>query len=312
MTQTTIGIDISKDRLDAHRLPEGTAKRFSNDKKGCRALIAWIGRDPVARVVYEATGAYHRLLESVLGQAGLPLARVNPRQARRFAEAIGVLAKTDRVDAAMLARMGIALQPPQTPPASQRLADLRDLNLARRALVKDRTAARNRQKIARLPLIKRQLALRLRQIDRQIQTLDAAIDQLVQTDPDLRRRFEILISLPGISSTTATTLLAEMPELGTLQARQAASLAGLAPVVRQSGTWRGKAHIRGGRATLRQALYMPALVAARFNPDLKTLYKRLLSAGKPPKLAITAVMRKLITTANALLRENRKWTKQRA
>ena len=311
MTQTTIGIDISKDRLDAHRLPEGTAKRFSNDKKGCRELVTWIGRDPVTRVVYEATGAYHRLLESVLGQAGLPLARVNPRQARRFAEAIGLLAKTDRVDAAMLARMGIALQPPQTPPASQRLVDLRDLNLARRALVKDRTAAKNRQKIARLPLIKRQLALRLRQIDRQIQTLDAAIDQQVQTDPDLRRRFEILISLPGISSTTATTLLAEMPELGTLQARQAASLAGLAPVVRQSGTWRGKAHIRGGRATLRQALYMPALVAARFNPDLKTLYKRLLGAGKPPKLAITAVMRKLITTANALIRENRNWSHQR-
>ena len=169
MTQTTIGIDISKDRLDAHRLPEGRAKPFGNDKKGCRDLLAWIGREPVARVVYEATGAYHRQLGSALGRAGLPLAKVNPRQARRFAEAIGVLAKTDRVDAAMLARMGAALQLPQTPPADEKLADLKDLHLARRALVKDRTAARNRQKIRRLPLIKRQLAQRLRQIERQIQ-----------------------------------------------------------------------------------------------------------------------------------------------
>lgn len=311
MTQTTIGIDISKDRLDAHRLPEGRAKHFSNDKKGCRDLLAWIGRDPVARVVYEATGAYHRLLESALGQAGLPIARVNPRQARRFAEAIGTLAKTDRLDAAMLARMGAALQLPQTPPPDQALADLEDLHLARRALVKDRTAARNRQKILRLPLIKRQIAQRLRQIDRQIRAIEAAINQQIKDHPDLRRRFEILISIPGISNTTAATLLVEMPELGTLQPRQTASLAGLAPVTRQSGTRRGKAHIRGGRATLRQALYMPALVAARFNPDLKAVYTRLKNAGKPPKVAITAIMRKLIITANALLRDNRKWAHQR-
>ena len=311
MTQTTIGIDISKDRLDAHRLPEGAAKHFSNDKKGCRKLLAWIGHDPVARVVYEATGAYHRQLEKTLGQAGLPIARVNPRQARRFAEAIGTLAKTDRLDAAMLARMGAALQPPQTHPADQALADLEDLHLARRALVKDRTAARNRQKILRLPLIKRQLAQRLRQIDRQIKAIEAAIDQQIKDHPDLRRRFVILISIPGISNTTAATLLVEMPELGTLQPRQTASLAGLAPVARQSGTWRGKAHIRGGRANLRQALYMPALVATRFNPDLKAIYTRLRNAGKTPKVPITAVMRKLIITANALIRDNRKWAHQR-
>ncbi len=311
MTQITIGIDISKDQLDAHRLPDGSAKRFSNDKKGCSDLLAWVGRDPVARVVYEATGAYHRLFESMAGQAGLPLAKVNPRQARRFAEAIGVLAKTDRVDAAMLARMGVALQPLQTPPADERLADLKDLHLARRALVKDRTAARNRQKIARMPLIKRQLAQRLRQIQTQIQAVDAAIEQQIQNHPLLRRRFNILISIPGIADTTAAALLVEMPELGTLEAKQAASLAGLAPVTRQSGTWRGRARIRGGRATLRQALYMPALVAARFNPDLKAIYTRLKDAGKPPKVAITPVMRKLLITANALLRENRKWCLQR-
>lgn len=312
MTQTTIGIDISKGHLDAHRLPDGMAKRFSNDKKGCRALVAWIGGNRVVRVVYEATGAYHRLLESVAGQAGLPIAKVNPRQARRFAEAIGVLAKTDQVDAAMLARLGNALQPPQTPPPDERLCDLKDLHLARRALVKDRTAARNRQKIVRLPLIKRQLAQRLNQIETQIEAIDAAIDQQIRHDPVLQRRADILISIPGISNVTAATMLVEMPELGTLDAKQAASLAGLAPVTRQSGTWRGKAHIRGGRATLRRALYMPTLVAARFNPGLQSKYKMLRDAGKPAKVALTALMRKLLITANALLRDNRKWTEQRA
>ncbi len=307
MIQITIGIDISKDQLDAHRLPDGASKGFPNNAKGCRSLLAWIGRDPVDRIVYEATGAYHRRLESTLGQAGLPLAKVNPRQARRFAEALGTLAKTDRIDAAMLARMGAALQPPQTSPADGSLAELKDLHLARRALIKDRTAARNRQAAARLALIKRQLTQRLKQIDRQIQAIDTAIEQQIRNDASQRRRREILISIPGISKTTAATLLAEMPELGCLEAKQVASLAGLAPATRQSGKWHGKARIRGGRATLRQALYMPALVAARFNPDLKAVYKRLRDAGKPAKVAITAIMRKLLVTANAILRENRKW-----
>ncbi len=288
--------------------PTARVNAFPTMQRACRSLSAWIGRDPVERIVYEATGAYHRQLESTLGQAGLPLAKVNPRQARRFAEALGVVAKTDRIDAAMLARMGAALQPPQTPPADGSLAELKDLHLARRALVKDRTAARNRQAVTRLALIKRQLAQRLKQIDRQIQAIDAAIEQQIGNNPSLRQRRDILISVPGISKTTAATLLAEMPELGSLKAKQAASLAGLAPATQQSGKWHGKARIRGGRATLRQALYMPALVAARFNPDLKAVYKRLRNAGKPPKVAITAVMRKLLITANALLRENRHWS----
>ena len=211
----------------------------------------------------------------------------------------------------MLARMGVALQLPQTPPPDEKLSDIKDLHLARRALVKDRTAAKNRQKILRLPLLKRQIEQRLRQIERQIKAIEAAIHQLIQNHPILRRRFQILISLPGIANITAATLLVEMPELGTLQNKQIASLAGLAPVSRQSGSWHGKAHIRGGRATLRQAIYMPALVAARFNPDLKAVYSRLINAGKPSKVAITAVMRKLIVTANAILRENRTWIPKR-
>ena len=307
MTEVTIGIDISKDHLDVHRLPDASSKRFANTPAGLRSLIRWVGGACVTRVVYEATGAYHRLLETTLARAAWPLAKVNPRQARRFAEAVGVLAKTDRVDAAMLARFGIALAPAPTQPLDAALDDLRDLHLARRTLVKDRTAAKNRQAIARLPLIKRQLARRLAQIDRQVKAIDAEIDDRLRAAPDLARRVDILKSIPGISSITALAILVEMPEIGQLGPKQAASLAGLAPMNRQSGAWRGKAAIRGGRATLRQALYMPALVAMRFHPELTAKYKKLLAAGKPAKVALTALMRKLIITANALIRDNRKW-----
>lgn len=312
MTDVTIGIDISKDHLDAHRLPDAATRRFANDPDGLRALVGWIGDAAVARVVYEATGAYHRLLETTLAPIGWPLAKVNPRQARRFAEAAGVLAKTDRVDAAMLARLGVALEPAPIRPVDQALDDLRDLHLARRTLVKDRTAAKNRQAVARLPLIKRQLAMRLGQIERQLKTIDAEIDRHVQATSDLRRHVDILKSIPGISSITAIAILIEMPEIGQLGAKQTASLAGLAPISRQSGSWRGKASIRGGRATLRQALYMPALVAMRFNPDLKAKYQSLVAAGKPAKLAITTLMRKLIIIANALIRDGRRWAPKTA
>lgn len=307
MSEVTIGIDISKDHLDAVKLPDAVGKRFTNSTVGLKGLLNWIGSTPVARIVYEATGAYHRLLETTLARAGLPFTRVNPRQARRFAEAAGVLAKTDRVDATMLARFGVALAPGPTHLRSEALEEIRELHLARRALVKDRTAAKNRQAVALLPVLKRQLAQRLRQIDRQLKAIDAEIDRLIQAAPDLSERMDILTSIPGISTITAIAILVEMPEIGQLAAKQAASLAGLAPMTRQSGTWRGRAAIRGGRAPLRQALYMPALVAMRYNPDLKAKYQDLIAAGKPAKVAITALMRKLIVIANALVRDGRRW-----
>lgn len=306
--QITIGVDISKDHLDVCRWPDGAARRFSNDRPGHRALLAWLGETEVARVVYEPTGPYHRGVERALSGAGLPLAKVNPRRARRFAEATGRLAKTDRTDAAMLARMGALLEPEPRPAASELLEKLRELHLARRALVKDRTAARNRQKLIGLPLLKRQNTARMKQIETQLAAIDRELEALIASEPELARRFDILRSIPGISNLAAFALLVDMPELGTLDQRQAASLAGLAPATRQSGTWSGRACIRGGRAQLRQALYMPALVAARFNPDLKAKYDQLIAAGKPPKVAITAVMRKLLILANALLRDRREWT----
>ena len=208
--------------------------------------------------------------------------------------------------------MGVALAPPETQPLDEALAELKELHTARRALIKDRTAQRNRQKIAQLALVKRQIAQRLAQIERQINAIDQEAIRRIQEIPRLRRRLEILVSMPGIAHVTALALLVEMPELGTLNAKQTASLAGLAPITRQSVAWRGKAHIRGGRATLRQALYMPALVAMRYNAQLKSKYQQLIKRGKPAKVAITAIMRKLITTANALIRDDRNWTENSA
>jgi transposase len=312
MLQATIGVDVSKDRLDAHRLPDGMARRFPNSASGHRALIGWIAEAPVERVAFEPTGAYHRALEQALAKAGVAAVKVNPLQARRFAEAIGQRAKTDPVDALMLARMVALLEPELREPTSKALHELRELQGARHALVKDRTAARNRQKNLTLDLLKRQAARRLKQIDAQLEAVDREIRRRIAEDEALARRFAILCSIPGIGETTAFVLLIDMPELGALEPKQAASLAGLAPLARQSGTWTGHACIRGGRAKLRQALFMPALVALRFNPDLQDVYRRLVQAGKPPKLAIVAVMRKLVLLANALLRSNRTWTQKLA
>lgn len=311
MTQITIGVDIAKDTLDAHRLPDGAHRRFANDPAGHKALLGWIGGAEV-RVVFEPTGAYHRAFEQALAGAGIALVKVNPRQARRFAEATGKLAKTDRLDAAMLARMGAVLELQARPAASPALAELRELHGARQGLVRERTAVKNRAKVLVLPLLKKLSTARLKQITGQIAAVEAAIRARLQADPELARRLAILVSIPGVSELTAFALLIDMPELGSLEAKQAASLAGLAPVARQSGRWTGRASIRGGRASLRQALYMPALVAARFNPDLKAKYNQLTAAGKPPKIAITALMRKLVVLANALLKAQRTWTPNQA
>jgi transposase len=304
----SVGVDISKDTLDVHLYPAGAACRFGNTRTGRCGLIAWLAQFTIGRVVFEPTGPYHHAFERQFAQAGLPLAKVNPRQARRFAQAVGQNAKTDAVDAAMLARLAALLEPPVRPVISQALDDIKELIVARRALVKDRTAAHQRNGVHRSRLLKRQAAQRLTQIERQLAAIDAALHALLASDPNLKARFDILASIPGVGATTAIIILVEMPELGTLDHRCAASLAGLAPMARDSGRHRGKRHIQGGRAALRQALYMPALVAVRFNADLKAKYQALRAAGKPPKLALTAIMRKLIILANALVRDGQNWT----
>ena len=307
-----VGVDISKATLDVYLHPAGNARQFANDAKGIKALLGWLGEYDIARIVFEPTGPYHHHFERRLGEAGLPLAKVNPLQARRFAQAAGSHAKTDAIDAAMLARMGALLTPPVRPITAQAIDEMKELHIARLALVKDRTAAKNREHACRSPLLKRHATQRLAQIDRQIAAIDAALKARLRSEPELVARFEILVSIPGIGALTAITMLIEMPELGQLDNKQVASLAGLAPIARNSGQHRGRRHIRGGRAILRQALYMPALVATRFNADMKTKYQALVAAGKPAKVAITAVMRKLIILANTLLRANRPWTQKMA
>src|SRR5580704_1215906 len=218
----SVGVDISKDALDVAVHPAGESFRIPNDPQGHRALIKKLKGFDIARIVFEATGAYHRLFQHALDAAGLPWVKVNPRQARRFAQAAGKLAKTDRCDALILARMGAALGLEPSAPLSQTVEAMKELVNARDALVKDRVAALNRQAITVSPLIKRQLAQRLRQVDSQIEAINKRLKSLRGADPDLGRRFDILVSIPGVGETTANALMAETPELGRLGHAQAA------------------------------------------------------------------------------------------
>jgi len=311
MTKNSIGIDISKAHLDVHRRASGEAERFANSPAGLRALRRWIGADLPDLVVYEATGPYHAGLESAFA-GRLPLVKVNPLQARRFAQAQGTRAKTDAVDARMLAAMGAALDLEPDRPADENQRALKELQVARMAMVKDRTRLKNRMKTQTLAITKRQTGARLRQIERQLAEIEGEIKTLLRQCPRRARAHDILRSIPGIGEVAAGVILIECPEIGTMARKQIASLAGLAPVTRQSGQWRGKAFIQGGRKFLRDALYMPALVAARFNPDLRQKYQAMKDAGKPAKVALTALMRKLIELANTLIKHNRTWTPKSA
>ena len=308
----TIGIDISKDHLDVHAHPEGSVQQFANDCAGHAKLIAWITPKQPTRIVFEATGAYHRGLQKALANAALPGVKINPWQARRFAEATGCRAKTDAVDAAMLARFGATLQPEVRPAQDPAIDSMAELLAARRALVKNRTAALNRSKNLTLALLKRQNQQQLKQIEAQIKDIDREQATLVAKQDRFKARFDILLSIPGLGAVSALAMLIDMPELGTMDAKRTASLGGLAPITRQSGNWQGKSCIQGGRAQLRQALYMPALVAIRFNAPLKATYLALRQGGKPAKVAIVAIMRKLLIIANALLRDNRIWVAEPA
>ena len=280
---------------------------------GFRALLKWLGQTPAARIVHEPTGPYHRGFETALS-GKFPLAKVNPLQARRFAEASGTRAKTDSVDARVLAQMGAALAPDPDLPVSQASRNLRDLQVARTGLVKERTRLRNRGQIQINRVLKRQIRTRLALVERQIKELDAEIATHIAKDDAkddaMARKREILRSIPGLGQVAAAAILTFLPELGTVGRKQVSSLAGLAPHARESGQWKGRSFISGGRKPLRDALYMPALVAMRSNPDLKAKYTQMRAAGKPAKVAIVALMRKLLETSNALVREDRTWVEK--
>ena len=306
MTEYTIGVDISKSHLDVFDAERREAKRFENSASGFRAFEKWCGKLEIARVVYEPTGPYHRNFEERFCDK-LPLVKVNPLQARRFAEACGTRAKTDALDARGLARMGVALELEPDIPVAKTTRILKDVQVARAALVKERTRLNNRAYVQTNAVLKRQTKARLTLLEKQLCELDREIDTLIKADKTSARRREIVQSIPGLGSVASAAILTYLPEIGTLDRRQVGSLAGVVPYNRDSGQWKGKSFISGGRKPLRDALYMPALVAMRYNPDMKAKYEALRAAGKPAKVAIVAIMRKLIETANALVKADRVW-----
>ena len=303
-----VGIDVCKDRLEVCLHPADRHLAVANSREGLRVLKRALAGGKVALIVMEATAKYHRLAQRTLAQAGFAVAVVNPLYARLFAKAAGALAKTDRVDARMLASMGAALEPQARPPAPAEIEALQELVRARRAATADLTGIRNRLGTAQTAVLRRELRRQVKTFEGMIARLEAEIDRRIAADPGLARRYRVLISIPGIGPVAAAVLLADLAELGTLSPKAAGALTGLAPIARDSGQTSGQRYIQGGRKTVRNALYMAALAAARHNPDLAVFYKRLRDNGKKPKVALTAVMRKLVILANTLLKEDRLWT----
>lgn len=302
-----IGIDVCKSWLDVHIHPTGTDLRVSNDKEGLKDLSRQLRPFAIDLVVVEATGKWHRAVFRRLHEQGIPVAVINPYRSRKLADAFGRLAKTDRIDARMLALFAARIRPePNTPPTYE-IEVLRELIAARREGLAEMTALKNRLGATSAPLLKRQLKARKQMLERHIKVLEREIVATLKADPLLRRTYEILISVPGVGPVLAMTLSAEMTELGTCNRSQIAALTGVAPMNWDSGAMRGRRIIKGGRAHVRAVLYMAAVAATRSNPDLKAFYQRLRDNGKKPKVALTAVMRKLIVLLNRLIAENRTW-----
>jgi len=307
----TVGIDVSKDRLDVHVRPGGEAFAVRRDGEGIAALSDRLAPLHPAVVAVEATGGFETVVAAGLAGAGLPVAVVNPAQVRAFAIALGKRAKTDPIDAAMIAWFAEATKPACRPLPDEATQLLADLVARRRQIVAMIGAERQREK--RAPTrVRHSIARLVKALEKELASLDHDIDDAVRGSPVWRDKEDLLASVPGIGPTIARTLLAELPELGSLDRRQIAALTGLAPWTRQSGQWRGKSFIGGGRASVRSALFMGAMVAARHNPVLKAFRDRLVTAGKPKLVAIIATARKLITILNAVIRDEKPWREQNA
>ena len=305
-----LGVDVSKAWLDVARAGAPEVTRWGNDPAGIQALLEKLQSDPPELVLMEATGGYEMALVRQAQAAGLAVAVANPHQIRSFARAKGRLAKTDALDARVIAEFAAVMHPPALPPADAQREVLADLVARRRQLIEMLTAEKNRlqQAPARIAeLIQEHLQL----LKSQLACVDTEIALTIDADPALAHRRAILTSVPGIGEITAAVILAELPELGTTGDKQIAALAGVAPVNRDSGTLRGERHIAGGRSSVRCALYMAALSAVRREPSLKTFYARKRSQGKPTKVALVAAMRKLVTLLNVLVTRDVPWKAQK-
>ena len=301
-----LGIDVARDHLDVAVHPTGTAWRVANTPTGHAALRQRVQGQPYRRLVLEASGGYEQAVADVLAAAGLPVVVVNPRQVRDFARARGILAKTDALDAQVLAHFAATVQPTVRPRAEAATRHLSAL-VTRRRQLQDMCVAEQQRRRQAHPAVRADIDALLVVLTRRVARLDAQIVRAVQASPHLRARAAWLRSIPGIGPVAAATLLAELPELGTLNRKQAAALVGVAPFNRDSGAWRGRRCVWGGRAAVRAVLYMATLTACRLHPGLRAFYQRLLAAGKPPKVALTACLRKLIVLCNALCKQQAPW-----
>jgi transposase len=305
-----IGIDVSQSAWDVHLLPEGRAFTIRVDDGAVQRLIGKLGTPNAALVVIEATGGCERRLVAELIDAGWSVAVVNPRQARDFAKAMGRLAKTDRIDAEILAIFAQRIQPRPTQKIPEKQRELDALVARRRQMVELRSMERMRKQQTTLKAASKSIEKLLKVLDREIAVIEKAIAQLIESDDDWRAKRDMIESVPGVGSATSATLVAELPELGRLNRQEIASLVGVAPLNHDSGSFRGQRHIRGGRSAVRCALYMAALTATRCNPVLRSFAQRLRKAGKPFKVVITACMRKLLTILNTMLRNATAWNPQ--
>lgn len=305
-----IGIDVAKHELVVATRPADEQWAVANDPAGVEALSAALRARQPTLLVLEATGGYELLCVTALASAGLPVVVVNPRQVRDFAKATGQLAKTDRIDAQILARFGEQVQPVPRPLPEAAAQELATLLARRRQLLEMLQAERNRLGQVFEPAhrgVRTSLRRHITFLERQLATTDGDLDTLVRTTPAWRARDDLLRSVPGVGPIASRTLLAELPELGRLSRRAIAKLVGVAPLSRDSGLYRGQRFIHGGRAPVRTALYMATLVGVRWNPTLRRFYERLVAAGKPKKVALVACMRKLLTILNTMARTGTAW-----
>ena len=304
-----IGIDVSKAQLDVAVSPSGETTGFANTDVGIEELVAWAKGFQPHLIVFEATGGLEVVATGRLTAASLPVAVVNPRQVRDFAKATGRLAKTDRIDAQVIAQFGQAIKPVPRALKDEETQRLRALLVRRRQLVDMLTAEKNRLSRAQLR-IQKDVKQHIAWLEKRIAKTEGELAAAIKASPIWRAKEQILTSAGGVGPVLATTLLCRLPELGDLNRRQISALVGVCPFNRDSGTMRGKRSIFGGRADVRAALYMSTLAATRFNPPIKAFYDRLIRAGKLPKVALTACMRKLLTILNAMVKNQQPWQPQ--
>lgn len=305
-----VGIDVSKSQLDVNIRPANESCRFTNDEGGREQLLSFLLDRRPELVVLEATGGLEIPIASILGAAGIPLAVVNPRQVRDFAKALGQLAKTDHIDAQVLAHFADAVRPKVRVLRDEQSQALQDFVTRRRQLIEMLTMEKARLTMAR-PNVVKDIRVHIGWLEKRLGRADDDLAKFIRATPLWRERDELYRSVPGIGSVTSMTLLSHLPELGSLNGKEICALAGLAPFNTDSGSKRGRRVVWGGRAAVRAALYMAVISGIRCNPIIKAFYTRLRAAGKPPKVALTACMRKLLAILNAMAKSNRRWESDR-